>query len=94
MYDSLVDYTLFDSQIMLEIFKWLDGKSLASCTGVCKEWFEFLDSKVFVDIEIILSLVQEFRGNVQEWRYFLKRTNAVRQIKVSLVVELGIIELV
>ena len=94
MYDSLKDYTLFDSQIMLEIFKWLDGKSLASCTEVCKEWFVFLDSQVFVDIEIILSLVREFMGNVQEWRYFLQRTNAVRQIKVSQGVELGIIDLV
>ena len=72
-----------DFQLMLPIFKKLDLKSLVSCTATCKTWYNDLALENFFDIEVIIHLVERFNGDVIEWQSFLKRSKAVRQIKVN-----------
>ena len=72
-----------DFQLMLPIFKKLDLKSLVSCTATCKTWYNDLALEKFFDIEVIIHLVERFNGDVIEWQSFLKRSKAVRQIKVN-----------
>ena len=72
-----------DSRVMLPIFKKLDLKSLVSCTATCKTWYNDLALENFFDIKVIIHLVERFNGDVIEWQSFLKRSKAVRQIKVN-----------
>ena len=72
-----------DSQVMLPIFKRLDLKSLISCNATCKTWYNDLALEFFFDIKVIIHLVERFNGDVVEWQLFLKRSKAIRQIKVN-----------